>query len=124
VNRLSRLRNNIRCITAYAVLHTRPVFYDHRVCARRKLIKNRKFVDASTEDSSLLSDYSGVNYTNDIKATARNNGMPRATGHVKRSSVAANTATRMNVHRTASFSFFNVFFDIVFWPFVFLRAKR
>jgi hypothetical protein len=99
------------------------VFYDDHLCARRKLIKNRKFVDASTEDSSLLSDYSGINYTNNVKATAKSNGMPRVTDQIKRSSAAANTA-RMKVHRTASFSFLNVFFDIVFWPFVFLRAKR
>jgi len=30
----------------------------------------------------------------------------------------------IKTYRTASLSFFNVFFDIVFWPFVFLRAKQ
>ncbi|RLU16376.1 hypothetical protein DMN91_010444 [Ooceraea biroi] len=87
-----------------------------------KTIKHRKFVDASTEDSNLLSDYSGINYSK-VKGAGRNNGVSNVTSHVKKSSATSDTA-RINIPRTASFSFFNVFFDIVFWPFVFFRAKR
>lgn len=90
----------------------------------RKMLKHHKFVNVSTEGSNFFLDYSDVNYTN-VKGTAEKNkkGTLNAASHVKKSSVRSD-ATRMNIHQTTSFSFFNVFFDIVFWPFVFLRAKR
>lgn len=102
--------------------------------SRRKILKHRKFISASTEESNFLSDYcdDAINYAN-VKKPERSNGTSShvVTGNVKKSSnidaaaaAAAATAADMNVHRTASFSFFNVFFDIVFWPFVFLRGRR
>lgn len=68
----------------------------------------------SSDDLNLLSDYSAIDFS---KENTKNN---KISSHVAQSSLRVNSATR----KTSSLSFFNVFFDIVFWPFVFLRAKR
>lgn len=84
-------------------------------------MRHRKFIDASSEDLDSVSDYNAINYSNS-KTIRRNNASNLASHITKPSSIVNHT--RMKTYRTSSFSFFNVFFDIVFWPFVFLRAKQ
>lgn len=80
-------------------------------------MRHRKFIDASSED--LLSNYNAINYN---KTNRKNNGSNFA-GHITKQPSIVNH-TKMKTYQTTSFSFFNVFFDIVFWPFVFFRAKQ
>ncbi|KYQ48045.1 hypothetical protein ALC60_13005 [Trachymyrmex zeteki] len=82
-----------------------------------KSMRHRKFIDASSED--LLSNYNAINYN---KTNRKNNGSNFA-GHITKQPSIVNH-TKMKTYQTTSFSFFNVFFDIVFWPFVFFRAKQ
>lgn len=81
-------------------------------------MRHRKFIEANSEDLDSVSDYNAINYSNG-KTNRRNN----ESNHITKPSSIVNH-TRMKTYRTNSFSFFNVFFDIVFWPFVFLRAKQ
>jgi len=82
-------------------------------------MKHDKFIDVSSEDLDS-SDYNVINYNNG-KINKKSNGSNLA-GHMKQSSIINHT--KMKTYRTTSFSFLNIFFDIVFWPFVFLRAKQ
>lgn len=74
-----------------------------------------------SEDLDLMSDYNAINYKN-VHSNGKNNRMSNFAGHVMKSSSAK--PAKIQTYQTTSFSFFNVFFDIVFWPFVFLRAKQ
>ncbi|XP_077254780.1 uncharacterized protein LOC143893374 [Temnothorax americanus] len=85
-----------------------------------KSMRHRKSVNVSSEDLDS-SDYNAINY-GDGKMNKKDNGSNLASHNTKPSSIV--NRTRMKTHRTTSFSFFNVFFDIVFWPFVFLRPKQ
>lgn len=80
-----------------------------------------KVTDVSSEDLDSLSDYNAINYNNG--KTNRKKNEANLAGHITKQSSTVNH-TRMKTYRTNNFSFFNVFFDIVFWPFVFLRAKQ
>ncbi|KYN01249.1 hypothetical protein ALC62_07868 [Cyphomyrmex costatus] len=82
-----------------------------------KSMRHRKFIDASSEDLDLLSDYNAINYN---KTKKKNNGLN--VGHTTKQPSIVHT--KMKTYQTTSFSFFNVFFDIVFWPFIFVRAKQ
>ncbi|XP_028048009.2 uncharacterized protein LOC105829037, partial [Monomorium pharaonis] len=84
--------------------------------------RHRKVIDMSSEDLDS-SDYNAANYGNDNSKTNKKNNGSNFTGHIRKSSSIINH-TKVKTCRTTSFSFFNVFFDIVFWPFVFLRAKQ
>ncbi|XP_018357899.1 PREDICTED: uncharacterized protein LOC108757802 isoform X2 [Trachymyrmex cornetzi] len=82
-----------------------------------KSMRHRKFIDASSEDLDLLPNYNTINYN---KTNGKNNGSNFA-GHITKQSSIVNH-TKMKTYQKTNF--FNVFFDIVFWPFVFLRAKQ
>ncbi|XP_032674547.1 uncharacterized protein LOC116845665 [Odontomachus brunneus] len=84
----------------------------------RKSMGDSEFTDMSSEDTDLLSDYA-VSY-NRAKTNGRNKEASRHTCRVMKSSLLTNNSARMRT----SFSFFNVFFDIVFWPFILLRTKQ
>ncbi|XP_011052505.1 PREDICTED: uncharacterized protein LOC105144940 [Acromyrmex echinatior] len=83
-----------------------------------KSIRHRKFIDASSEDLDLPN-YNAINYN---KKSRKNNGSNFASHITKQPSIVNHS--KMKTDQKTSFSFFNVFFDIVFWPFVFLRAKQ
>ncbi|XP_025988725.2 uncharacterized protein LOC105204105 isoform X1 [Solenopsis invicta] len=85
-----------------------------------KSMSHRKFVDTSSEDLDS-SDYNVINYSNG-KTNKKTNG-PNLANHITKPSQIINH-TKMKTYQTTNFTFFNVFFDIVFWPFVFLRAKQ
>ncbi|XP_050447512.1 uncharacterized protein LOC126849592 [Cataglyphis hispanica] len=87
----------------------------------RKPIKHRKFIDMDSEDLDLMSDCNAINYKN-VYSKGKNNGISKFADHVTKSSLTK--PSKVQSYQTASVSFFNVFFDIVFWPFVFLRAKQ
>ncbi|KAL6442229.1 hypothetical protein ACFW04_002474 [Cataglyphis niger] len=88
---------------------------------KKKPIKHRKFIDMDSEDLDLMSDCNALNYRN-VYSKGKNNGISKFADHVMKSSLTK--SSKVQSYQTASVSFFNVFFDIVFWPFVFLRAKQ
>lgn len=73
-----------------------------------------------SEDFDVLSDYNAIHHRN-VRSN-NNNRISNFAGHPIKSSLAK--SAKIQTHRTTSFSFFNVFFDIVFWPFIFLRTKQ
>lgn len=74
-----------------------------------------------TEDLDLMSDYNVINYKN-VHSNRKNNRTSNFANHVVKSSLAK--PAKIQTYQTTNFSFFNVFFDIVFWPFIFFRAKQ
>lgn len=84
-------------------------------------MKYHKCIDVSSSEDLDSSDYNAINYSNS-NISKKINGPNLASHNTKPASIVNHT--RMKTYRPTSFSFFNVFFDIVFWPFVFLRAKQ
>ncbi|XP_011636574.1 uncharacterized protein LOC105426870 [Pogonomyrmex barbatus] len=91
--------------------------------SNRKSVRHRKLIDLSSEDLNF-SDDNVVNYSR-VKTSRKDDRMTNlaSRGCFTKSSMSVNH-TKVKTYETTSSSFFNVFFDIVFWPFVFFRAKR
>nr|XP_034178424.1 uncharacterized protein LOC117603401 isoform X1 [Osmia lignaria]XP_034178451.1 uncharacterized protein LOC117603401 isoform X1 [Osmia lignaria] len=87
---------------------------------KRWPLKHRKYLDTSTEDVDASSD---DNEEND-KKKKRNRLKAKVPlmQQVKTSSII-NTSPKISTRRT-SFSFLNTLFDIVFWPYLFLKTNR
>ncbi|XP_043508801.1 osteopontin-like isoform X2 [Frieseomelitta varia] len=84
-------------------------------------LKYRKYIEATSEDVNVSSDhsdeYSKKERTNRYKAKYT------LTQRIKTSSIVRAPPKITNRRRT-SFSFFNTLFDIVFWPYLFLKTNR
>lgn len=74
-----------------------------------------------SEDLDLMPDYNATNYKN-VHSNRKNNPKSNFANHVIKPSLTK--PAKIQAYRTTNFSFFNVFFDIVFWPFIFFRAKQ
>ncbi|KAK9299329.1 hypothetical protein QLX08_007587 [Tetragonisca angustula] len=84
-------------------------------------LKYRRYIEATSEDVDVSSDhsdeYSKKERTNRYKAKYT------LTQRIKTSSIVRAPPKITNRRRT-SFSFFNTLFDIVFWPYLFLKTNR
>ncbi|XP_025163230.1 uncharacterized protein LOC112590551 [Harpegnathos saltator] len=118
------LRNNLKYTSTVPKSRYTETDYDSssEIESTRRLFEksagDSEFTDMSSEDTDLLSDY--VDY-NHVKTNGKDKEMFRHTCRAVKPSSLTNNSARM---RTTSFSFFNVFLDIVFWPIIFFRAKQ
>ncbi|KAI4484899.1 hypothetical protein M0802_012969 [Mischocyttarus mexicanus] len=85
-------------------------------------LKHRKYIDTSSDDFDVSSDYNSSQSSERKIKNRKNNSntiLPMA-----KSSLAIKTSSRVQNRRGNTFSFFNALFDIVFWPFLFLKSDR
>ncbi|XP_029046892.2 uncharacterized protein LOC114877914 isoform X2 [Osmia bicornis bicornis] len=87
---------------------------------KRWPLKHRKYLDTSTEDVDASSDDNDEN--DKKKKRNRLKAKVPLIQQVKTSSII-NTSPKISTRRT-SFSFLNTLFDIVFWPYLFLKTNR
>ncbi|KAK2577159.1 hypothetical protein KPH14_003316 [Odynerus spinipes] len=81
----------------------------------RRSLKYRKYIDTSSDDLDVSSDCSSHSSE---KKISTNPVAPFTKSSLSKSS------SRSRNRRGSSFSFFNTLFDIVFWPFLFLKSDR
>ncbi|XP_015177529.1 PREDICTED: uncharacterized protein LOC107066971 [Polistes dominula] len=84
-------------------------------------LKHRKYIDTSSDDFDVSSDYSSQSSEKKIK-NRRN--VPNSVAPLAKSSLTTKSLSRVQNRRGNTFSFFNALFDIVFWPFLFLKSDR
>lgn len=83
----------------------------------RRSFKHRKYIDTSSDDFDISSDSSTE--SREKKSIFTDPAVP-----VAKSSLATKQSSKTKNRRGSSFSFFNTLFDIVFWPFLFLKSDR
>ncbi|XP_076672417.1 uncharacterized protein LOC143371303 [Andrena cerasifolii] len=90
---------------------------------RKKWFKSqhRKYAETSSEDVCSSSDAN--NEKGKRKKRSRFRVKSPLSQRAKTCSIV-NATPKISSHRRTSFSFFNTLFDIVFWPYVFLKANR
>lgn len=87
-------------------------------CFNRSL-KHRKYVYTSTEDMEDMVSSDCSKKGRKIRYKSKNILNQR----IKASSII-HTTPKISHRRRTSFSFFNTLFDIVFWPYLFLKTNR
>ncbi|XP_076171222.1 uncharacterized protein LOC143148619 isoform X2 [Ptiloglossa arizonensis] len=93
-------------------------------CGKKKWLESlrrRKYVDTSSDDPHVSSD----------RNNARNQKRSRIRMKVKsptilrsKTSSLVSASQKTSSRQRPNFSFFNTLFDIVFWPYLFIKAKR
>ncbi|XP_026673234.1 uncharacterized protein LOC108629603 [Ceratina calcarata] len=81
-------------------------------------LKHRKYVDSSSENVDVSSD---CNSENMKRRKSRRKSI--LTHRIKTNSMI-NASPKISNRRRSNFSFFNTLFDIVFWPYLFLKTNR
>ncbi|XP_076246375.1 uncharacterized protein LOC143186576 [Calliopsis andreniformis] len=85
-----------------------------------KSSKHRKYLDTSSEDVDASDANSEIDKK---KKRSRFKVKSPLLQRVNTTSIV-NATPKVSNRRRSNFSFFNTLFDIVFWPYVFLRANR
>ncbi|KZC08343.1 hypothetical protein WN55_09247 [Dufourea novaeangliae] len=89
-------------------------------CKKKKWpLKHRKYVETSSEETS--------SEKNDGKDQKKNRSQNRVKSPLilrNKTSSVVNATPKMSGRRRSNFNFFNTLFDIVFWPYLFLKSNR
>ncbi|XP_076760845.1 uncharacterized protein LOC143429223 [Xylocopa sonorina] len=83
--------------------------------------RHRQIVDTSSEDLDVPSNYNSEDTKKRKKG--RNKAKNILTQRIKTNSIV-NASPKISNRRQSSFSFLNTLFDIVFWPYLFLKTNR
>ncbi|KOC60632.1 hypothetical protein WH47_07993 [Habropoda laboriosa] len=83
--------------------------------------KHRKYINMSMEDANVSSDCNSEEGKK--RKRSRIKGKNTLSQRIRTSTIA-NASPKASNSRRSNFSFFNTLFDIVFWPYVFLKAKH
>ncbi|XP_076623251.1 uncharacterized protein LOC143342850 [Colletes latitarsis] len=90
-------------------------------CRKKKWpLKRRKYVDTSLEDLDTSSD--GNNAKNRKNKNRMKTKIPVTL--CSKTSSLVNASPKTSSRQRSNFSFFNTLFDIVFWPYLFLKTNR
>ncbi|XP_046813774.1 uncharacterized protein LOC124421984 isoform X2 [Vespa crabro] len=87
----------------------------------RRSLKHRKYIDTSSDDFDVSSDYSSQSNEKKIKS---HKDFHSSVAPLTKASLTTKPSSRTKNRRGSTFSFFNTLFDIVFWPFLFLKSDR
>ncbi|XP_017754375.1 PREDICTED: uncharacterized protein LOC108546676, partial [Eufriesea mexicana] len=88
---------------------------------RKWSLKHRKHVYTSSEDVGALTDCNSEHGKKERKDQHKTKST--LTQRVKTNSIV-NASPKISNRRQSNFSFFNALFDIIFWPYLFLKANR
>ncbi|CAK9802771.1 hypothetical protein ANTPLA_LOCUS3317 [Anthophora plagiata] len=83
--------------------------------------KRRKYNNMSIENANVPSDCNSEDSRK--KKRSRIKGKSTLSQRIRTSAIA-NASPKASNRRRSNFSFFNTLFDIVFWPYMFLKAKQ
>ncbi|XP_035735538.1 uncharacterized protein LOC118447562 [Vespa mandarinia] len=87
----------------------------------RRSLKHRKYIDTSSDDFDVSSDYSSQSNEKKIKS---HKDFHSSVAPLTKASLTTKPSSRTKNRHGSTFSFFNTLFDIVFWPFLFLKSDR